>query len=561
MESLRILIIGGYGTFGGRLVRLLADEPCLTLLIAGRSVEKAQAFCDQIVGAARAIATSFDRDGDVAQLLKSIALDVVVDASGPFQAYGADAYRIVEACVALRIPYLDLADDPRFVEGIAQFDGASKEAGIFVLSGVSTVPTLSTAVIRRLSCGMATVSDIKGGIAPSPFAGVGLSVVTAIASYAGKSLRVRRNGHDAKAAALIDSRRYTIGPPGRLPMRGLRFSLVDVPDLTLVPKLWPQLQSHWMGAAPQPALLHRALSSLAWTVRLHLIPTLKPFSPLFHRVLSAFRWGEKRGGMFIEISGSAQNGEQITRSWHMIAEGDEGPFVPSIAAAAIIRNSLDGKPPKPGARACTQDIDLEDYEKVFVQHGIVTGIRERKPSDAALPLYCQFLGAAWNDLPEPIRAMHDATGTWIAEGHADIERGGNPLARIAAFIYRFPKAGRDVPITVTFEAKHGRETWTRNFAGKRFSSVQYEGSGRDEGLICERFGPLVFAMALVIADGKMQLVIRQWSAFGIPLPRFFMPIGNTFESAEDGKFHFHVEIGFAWTGLIVRYRGWLERKT
>ncbi|MBP1859625.1 uncharacterized protein YbjT (DUF2867 family) [Rhizobium herbae] len=30
-ERLRILILGGYGTFGGRLARLLADEPRLLL--------------------------------------------------------------------------------------------------------------------------------------------------------------------------------------------------------------------------------------------------------------------------------------------------------------------------------------------------------------------------------------------------------------------------------------------------------------------------------------------------------------------------------------------------
>ena len=33
--AIKILILGGYGTFGGRLARLLADAPELTLLIAG----------------------------------------------------------------------------------------------------------------------------------------------------------------------------------------------------------------------------------------------------------------------------------------------------------------------------------------------------------------------------------------------------------------------------------------------------------------------------------------------------------------------------------------------
>jgi hypothetical protein len=45
MAALRILILGGYGTFGGRLARLLADEERITLIVAGRSMARAEAFC------------------------------------------------------------------------------------------------------------------------------------------------------------------------------------------------------------------------------------------------------------------------------------------------------------------------------------------------------------------------------------------------------------------------------------------------------------------------------------------------------------------------------------
>jgi KR domain. len=38
---MKVLILGGYGTFGGRLAQLLADESSATLIIAGRSYEKA----------------------------------------------------------------------------------------------------------------------------------------------------------------------------------------------------------------------------------------------------------------------------------------------------------------------------------------------------------------------------------------------------------------------------------------------------------------------------------------------------------------------------------------
>src|SRR5690242_3434393 len=115
---MKILILGGYGSFGGRLVQLLADEPRLTLIVAGRSATKAQAFCAGIVAQARLVPMGFDRDSDVGALLEAAAPDVLVDASGPFQDYGADPYRVVRAALARGIHYLDLADGAAFVAGI-----------------------------------------------------------------------------------------------------------------------------------------------------------------------------------------------------------------------------------------------------------------------------------------------------------------------------------------------------------------------------------------------------------------------------------------------------------
>ncbi|MBC7737498.1 MAG: hypothetical protein H7245_09860 [Candidatus Saccharibacteria bacterium] len=41
---MKILILGGYGVFGGRLVQLLAGQG-LDLIVAGRDLQRARAFC------------------------------------------------------------------------------------------------------------------------------------------------------------------------------------------------------------------------------------------------------------------------------------------------------------------------------------------------------------------------------------------------------------------------------------------------------------------------------------------------------------------------------------
>jgi saccharopine dehydrogenase-like NADP-dependent oxidoreductase len=191
---MKILILGGYGTFGGRLAQLLANDERLTLLIAGRSKEKADAFCRQLPAGAQRTPLFFDRNGDVEAQIKNIDPDLVVDATGPFQAYGEDPYRVIKACIANGVDYMDLADGSEFVKGVSQFDGRTKAKNIYVLSGVSSFPVLTAAVVRRLSKGYARINTIKGGIAPSPYAGVGLNVIRAIAIYSGKRLPLIRNG-------------------------------------------------------------------------------------------------------------------------------------------------------------------------------------------------------------------------------------------------------------------------------------------------------------------------------------------------------------------------------
>ncbi|MBK8544832.1 MAG: saccharopine dehydrogenase NADP-binding domain-containing protein [Caulobacteraceae bacterium] len=229
---MRVLIVGGYGTFGGRIVELLESEKALSLIVAGRSLTSAKQYCaGRGKTAALLMAAQFDRDGDLASQLAFLGPDLVVDASGPFQAYGDGAYRLVEACVAARIHYLDLADGSAFVDGVAAYDERARDAGIYALSGVSSFPVLTAAVVCKLAAPLARVDEISGGIAPSPFAGVGENVVRAIASYAGQP--VAYLGRTAKVIGrpFTQQRRYTIAPPGRLPLRNTMFSLVDVPDL------------------------------------------------------------------------------------------------------------------------------------------------------------------------------------------------------------------------------------------------------------------------------------------------------------------------------------------
>lgn len=551
--ALRILVLGGYGVFGGRLARLLADLPDIELLICGRDAARAQAFCAKHRGQARLRPLALDR-ADIAAALRTHAPGLVVDASGPFQDYGADRYRVIAACIAAGIDYLDFADAADFVFGVPQYDAQARDAGVFVLSGVSSFPVLTAAVLREMAKTMA-IAAVDGGIAPSPHAGIGLNVMRAVVGYAGAPVKLLRNGQAAHGTGLAESMRFTIAPPGRLPLRDIRFSLVDVPDLRVIPPEHPGMTDIWMGAGPVPEILHRILNLLARARAALRLPSLAPLSPLFYAVLNRMRFGEHRGGMFVRARGTA-GGRPVERSWHLLAEGDDGPYIPSMAIEAVIRKLRAGHRPAPGARSGVRALELADYDALFAGRRIATGFREG--DDPAAPLYRRILGPAFAALPPRLQELHGVGAPRRWTGVAEVRRGRNPAAALVAALIGFPRAAPQVPVTVGFAPEGAAERWTRDFGGRRFASVQSAGTGRNRHLVAERFGPVTVALALVIEGDRLLLVPRRWSVLGIPLPRALLPGGVSFETERDGEFAFDVEIALPLIGRIVAYRGTLR---
>ncbi len=548
---MKVLVLGGYGVFGGRLAEMLSDIDGLELLICGRNAERVETFCKSIKSVASLRPFQLDRK-DIGVALKSEMPNIVVDASGPFQDYGDARYTVIGNCIACGVNYLDLADAADFVFGVSQFDEAAKEAGVFILSGVSSYPVLSGAVLHELSKDM-TVQRVKGGVAPSPHAGIGLNVMRAILSYAGTDIKLQRNGKQTTATALAETMRYTIAVPGKLPLANRHFSLVDVPDLQTNPVKYKDLQDIWMGAGPLPEVLHRGLNVYARLRQPLRLPSLAQFAGLFHKVLNLAKFGEHRGGMFVEASG-LQNGRKIVRTWHMLAEGDTGPYIPSMAAEAIVRKCFNGDLPISGARA--GELKLKDYEPGFQKRAICTGFRFEPSLNQ--PLYRRVLGSAFEDLPPQVQAIHDGLEPRKWSGVAEVKRGSGILARGIAKVIGFPKSAPSMPVHVEMMCRDGGELWLRNFDGQKFSSFQSAGEGRAQHLLNERFGLITVALALVIEEERMFLIPRHWSLLGLPLPKFLLPKGRSFETQKDGQFCFDVEIAAPLIGLIVSYKGVLK---
>ena len=549
---MNILIIGGYGTFGYGMADLLSDEAALTITLAGRNFTKAQAATQSLSGAATFIPLELDRNGDLAAQIKTPPY-IIIDASGPFQDYG-DGKRdnVIRYALAQGCHYLDIADDLEFVAHISEFDSAAKEKGLSLLSGLSTYPVLTAAALKDLSREMEEITDVRAGIAPSPKAVMGRNVIAAVAAYSGKQqVGVMRDGAFTKVHGLTETHRQTICVPGEKPLPNILFSNVEGPDPQELPRHFEGLRNIWMSAGPRPEFLHRSLIGLAWLVRLRLLPNIAWLTELFYKTQSLVSFGDHRGGMFVRASNGSQS-----RSWNMIAIGDDGPRIPAIPSAIMVRKWLRGENIPAGARTAITDVTLADFDTEFSKLKITHGFHDDTPQPRNL--YEEILGSAYEEMSEPLQNLHRIGEGKTFEGRCKVTRGKNPLSHIVATIFRLPKASPDIPVKVVLTKDGEKEIWERFFNGRRMVSTQEAGREKQSRLVVERFGPIAIHIAILVEDGKQILKTTGWSIFGIPLPKALTPGGNVYEHDADDRFNFHVDLVAPIFGRLVKYEGWLE---
>jgi Domain of unknown function (DUF4166) len=172
-------------------------------------------------------------------------------------------------------------------------------------------------------------------------------------------------------------------------------------------------------------------------------------------------------------------------------------------------------------------------------------------------LFQAALGETFHCLPRCVQRLHSVQDAESFSGRARVTRGRGLIALVAAWLFRFPKEGDDVPLTITKTRTARGETWERNFAGRRLRS-SLTPSPRPAHYR-ERFGPFNYEQELPVKDGTLHLPVRRGWLLGIPLPSLLLPGSCSREFAVNGQFHFDVGLYAPLTGvLIVRYRGWLS---
>lgn len=540
-----VLVIGAGGVFGSRLAEGLLRHG-FGVVVAGRDRARAEGMAARLRAAfPGAVVTVAELDTATLTVgqLKATGAAVVADMAGPFQ--GAEP-TTARAAIAAGLHYVDLADGRDFVAAFPVLDEAARAAGVVALTGCSSTPALSNAVLDRLTDGWREVISVEAAISPGARAPKGLSVMQAILSWMGRPVMVFDDGVWTMRRGWSGLYARDFGKAGRR-----RVSLCETPDLDLFPARFAPRERALFLAGMEPWPLHLEgwlLGRLVGWFRFNPVPLARPL--LVMAGLQSVT-GSDRGAMRVQALGVDGQGRAVRAVWRLVAEPGEGPVTPSLPALAAIRAITAGRV-APGARVCVGVLPLEAITDEMKPHGLATEVVVRRG------LYPRAIGPAFDDLPDPIRALHETPGRSVWRGRAMTEGASGPLAALVARIIGFPKAQSDCEAEVSIDADGERSVWRRRIGGHGFASVLSR--PRTGGRVSERFGSLSMDLTLTPENGRLVYRVEGWRAGPIPLPKALGPSTVAFEEVDaQGRFVFDVTITAPLVGRLVRYRGWLDR--
>jgi len=286
--SFRVVVLGGYGNFGARIAATLARDPAMAVTVVGREPSRAAdtAATISLECGNRVDAAAFDVSArDIGARLRTLEPNLVIHTCGPFQSRD---HGVARAALSVGAHYVDLADARKFVCGIRAIDDAARSRELLVVSGASTVPGLSGAVLDAFAHEFDVLQSIDLGIAPGNRTPRGSATVASVASYVGRQFGVWDGGVWQPAYGWQRLRRYRYPP-----VVGTRWLAdCDVPDLELFPERYPGVQSVRFGAGLELPFLHFGLWLLSWPSRWRWIARLEAHA---ERLRRGSEWFAKLG--------------------------------------------------------------------------------------------------------------------------------------------------------------------------------------------------------------------------------------------------------------------------
>ena len=352
MSDQKIVVIGGYGSFGSLISEQLHNSA--NLVIAGRNAATGEKFADSI-GSGFVLCNAKDK-GSLQKAISGAFL--VINASGPFV---SNDYLIPQTCIEEKCHYLDLADNREYVKEFNQLDHLAKENGVFACTGASTTPAVTYALVSELSTQSEKIRSIKIYLSAGNKNTAGVSTFESILSYIGAPIQVWRDSQWQLFSGWDLPEMVNFPQPV-----GKRFvQLCDVPDLELFPSLFGADEVMFKAGVELP-IFNIGLSILAQTKKYAPSINLPALTKLLVKTSRLFKnFGSFSGGVLVKLEDHNEHSKSLA-----LVTSTNGPRIPTAPAVLLTKKILSDGPPDHGVFPCLGFISLNEFQNYLEPFGI-----------------------------------------------------------------------------------------------------------------------------------------------------------------------------------------------
>lgn len=139
----RVMILGGMGKIGRSIAADLLAHTNAHIMLTGRTAPRGDRQQSPLGSRSRFLCLDLAETDRLTALVDSV--DLVIHCAGPFDYRDQ---RVLQTCLDRRVSYLDVSDNPRFVQQCLALGDRAKAAGITAVVSTGIFPGISNSMVR-----------------------------------------------------------------------------------------------------------------------------------------------------------------------------------------------------------------------------------------------------------------------------------------------------------------------------------------------------------------------------------------------------------------------------
>jgi lysine 6-dehydrogenase len=155
----RVLVLGGTGGMGQGVARDLIKQEQIKEVILGDINTDSNRVQDKLRASKKVSLSRIDVSDHNGMVSAMGKIDVIINCAGPFY---KTAVAVARAAIEAKVNYIDICDDYEAVDILfaSDIDGAAKEAGITVLTGMGSDPGTNNVIVKWYANQLDRVDEI-----------------------------------------------------------------------------------------------------------------------------------------------------------------------------------------------------------------------------------------------------------------------------------------------------------------------------------------------------------------------------------------------------------------